>query len=166
MLKTPALQEVIRPIVVLELAAKEKFEKECAAYEVKCLVAKAAKKVTEGKMKEALKKGDTAESVAADFADAVEPVAPPTRCRYMTNDVTIEKLGELLNENPNGIFQVRDELMGLLRGTEKDGHEQDRAFLLEAWNGKGRFTYDRIGRGTIDIDNVCLSLLGGIQPDP
>ena len=61
---------------------------------------------------------------------------------------------------------MRDELMGLLRGMEREGHQQDRAFYLEAWNGTGRFTFDRIGRGTTDIENVCLSVLGSIQPGP
>lgn len=37
---------------------------------------------------------------------------------------------------------------------------------MEAWNGTGRFTYDRIGRGTVDIEACCISILGGIQPGP
>src|SRR4029453_5387354 len=41
-----------------------------------------------------------------------------------------------------------------------------KAVYLEAWNGDGRFTYDRIGRGTIDIEAACVSILGGIQPGP
>jgi hypothetical protein len=35
---------------------------------------------------------------------------------------------------------------------------------LEAFNGDGRFTYDRIGRGTIAIEKCTLSMIGGIQP--
>ena len=46
------------------------------------------------------------------------------------------------------------------------GHESDRAFYLEAWGGKGSFTYDRIVRGTLYIKTVTLSILGGIQPGP
>ncbi len=42
--------------------------------------------------------------------------------------------------------------------------EPDRAFFLEAWNGCGGVTSDRIGRGTVHVDNLCVSLLGGIQP--
>jgi len=38
--------------------------------------------------------------------------------------------------------------------------------LLEAWNGSGSYTYDRIGRGTIHIKATCISILGGIQPGP
>ena len=35
-----------------------------------------------------------------------------------------------------------------------------------AWNGTGRFTHDRIGRGTIDIESVIFSVMGGITPSP
>ena len=31
-------------------------------------------------------------------------------------------------------------------------------------NGDGKFTYDRIGRGTIHIEFCTLSILGGVQP--
>ena len=44
------------------------------------------------------------------------------------------------------------------------GRETDRPFLLEAWNGDGDFTVDRIGRGTIHVEHVCISVVGGIQP--
>jgi putative DNA primase/helicase len=96
----------------------------------------------------------------------LEEVKPPTERRYLTNDSTIEKLGELLNENPNGLLVYRDELSGLFAAMERDGHEQDRPFYLEGWKGTGSFTYDRIGRGTVRIKAMCLSMLGSIQPEP
>jgi len=37
---------------------------------------------------------------------------------------------------------------------------------LEAWNGSGSFDVDRIGRGSLHIPALCLSILGGIQPGP
>jgi len=46
------------------------------------------------------------------------------------------------------------------------GQEGARSFYLEAWNGNGRYTYDRIGRGTIDIEAAIVSLIGSIQPGP
>jgi putative DNA primase/helicase len=84
----------------------------------------------------------------------------------MVNDTTVEKLGELLSENPNGLLLFRDELSGFLRTLDKQGHESDRGFYLESWNGFGPYVYDRIGRGTIVVPNVCMSIFGGIQPGP
>jgi putative DNA primase/helicase len=75
-------------------------------------------------------------------------------------------LGELLSENPNGLLLNRDELSGFLMSLEKVGHECDRSCYLESWNGDGRFTYDRIGRGTVEIESACLSIIGTIQPGP
>jgi hypothetical protein len=47
----------------------------------------------------------------------------------------------------------------------KTGNEGLNDFLLQAWNGDGSFTFDRIGRGlNRRIDYVCASVLGGIQP--
>ena len=70
------------------------------------------------------------------------------------------------SDNPNGLLLQRDELMGWLRGLEKQGHECDRAFYLESWNGTGDFTFDRIGRGTVHIPAACITILGTIQPGP
>ena len=72
----------------------------------------------------------------------------------------------LLNENPNGVTVFRDELTGFLKSLDREGREGARAFFLEAWNGNGRFTYDRIGRGTLDILAAIVSIIGAIQPGP
>jgi hypothetical protein len=73
-------------------------------------------------------------------------------------------LGELLNENPRGLALVRDELAGWLRTLERPGREGEREFYLEAWAGTQGYTFDRIGRGTVPIPALTLSILGGIQP--
>ncbi len=89
----------------------------------------------------------------------------PLLRRYLTNNSTVEKLGELLRENPAGILVVRDEVVGLIASWDKAGREGDRQFFLEAWNGTGSFDTDRIGRGTIRIPNHCVTIFGGMQPD-
>ena len=85
--------------------------------------------------------------------------------RLKTNDATVEKLSHLLQENPNGILVLRDELAGWLSSLNKYGRDGDREFYLESWNGYGSYTVDRIGRGTINVPSLCLSVFGGIQPD-
>ena len=99
--------------------------------------------------------------------EAHESSAPvrPKLPRIKTNDTTIEKLGELLRDNPNGMLVLRDEVVGLIASWEREGREGDRTFFLEAWNGVGSYNADRIGRGEIFIPNLCCSIFGGIQPD-
>jgi hypothetical protein len=86
--------------------------------------------------------------------------------RYKTEDATVEKISELLLENPRGILVHRDELSGWLRNLHKQGREGDRSFYLESWNGTGSFDVDRIGRGSQHIPALCLSILGSIQLGP
>ncbi|MCM8626948.1 DUF3987 domain-containing protein [Accumulibacter sp.] len=107
-------------------------------------------------------------SVAEIKREMASLSAPPPgnlQERYRTNDATIEALHDLLSTNRRGILVFRDELVGLLRGWDKQGREQDRSFYLEACNGQGSFTLDRIGRGHVTCDNMCVSILGGTQPD-
>lgn len=164
-LKTPALREVLKPITRLEVQAKNQHDADKASAEADKAVADARRKVNESKIREAIKKQSGDPYEIARLSASANPAAP-TRRRYMANDSTVEKLGELLNENPNGLLVFRDELLGLLCALERDGQEGARQFYLEAWNGNGRFTYDRIGRGTVDIEACCLSVLGSIQPGP
>ena len=84
--------------------------------------------------------------------------------RYRTNDATIEKIGVILHENPTGILVFRDELSGWLKNLEKVGREGDRSFFLESWTGKGQISVDRIGRGTLHIPSLTLSVFAGLQP--
>ena len=164
-LKTPALREPMRPLDELEARDREQYEGELTLHEADKLVADAKKKEAQERLKKAIKfeDKDPREVALEALGGAVEP---PSRRRHLVNDTTVEKLGEILSANPRGVLLFRDELTGFLKSLVKDGRESDRAFFLEAWNGTGRYTYDRIGRGTIDIEAACVSILGGIQPGP
>jgi hypothetical protein len=89
---------------------------------------------------------------------------PPVQERVLVQDVTIEKLGELLSSNENGLYFLFDELISLFKTIEKPGRDNDKSFLLQAWNGLLTSYIDRIGRGSLKIDKTCLSILGTIQP--
>lgn len=89
---------------------------------------------------------------------------PPVK-RYFTNDATIESIGAIASQNPRGLMVLQDELMSLLTSFEKNGRESDRQAYLTGWNGDSPLHIDRITRGNIYIENFCLSVLGGIQPD-
>jgi len=165
-LKSPSLKEVIKPLKLLEEEAYLAFEKENQAHEIEMesyRVQKEAIKKSMGKaadLRNALDIGLAKEELKM----LKEPQSPIWK-RYYTNDTTIEKMHELLSQNPRGLLLYRDELMGLLTTWDKVGHEADRSFYLEAWNGDDSKTTDRIGRGTTHTKNLCISILGSTQPD-
>ncbi len=166
-MKSPTFEEVMRPLNRLEAAQAELHKKSLMDCQAKALLRKMQKQGVNGEIKKAIKAGkeedalELARSLVTDDADEL-----PVWKRYKTNDTTMEKLGEILSNNPNGILVFRDELNGLLKGLEKQGREGERQFYLESWNGDASFTFDRIGRGTIHVDGACVSILGGIQPRP
>jgi putative DNA primase/helicase len=165
-LKTHCLEETTKPLVRLEMEARDQHAHALADFEVEKLIAESKATAAAVALKEATKKKAPESELKRLAAEAlVKPdKKPPTLKRYIVNDVTVEKLGELLTENPKGLLQFRDELMGWLKTLEKQGHESDRAFYLESWNGTGAFNYDRIGRGHLHIPFNTMSILGNIQP--
>jgi hypothetical protein len=165
MLKTPALAEALKPLERLEEKAREKFADDGKSYRVDLLEYEVQQDNLKSELKKAIsgKNKRRTEEITIELLHLEKPETQPMK-RYCSNDATIEKLSELLNENPTCLLLFRDELVGLLARWEKQGHDSDRAFFLEAWNGNNSFITDRIGRGTIDTKHLCLSLLGGIQP--
>jgi hypothetical protein len=121
----------------------------------------------ENKLRKALKKNNSSEISNAEIdLEELEskPLKPLTLRRYQTQDTTIEKLQDMMSENPQGIFIFRDELNGFLMKMKKDGHDEDEDFHIEGWAGDGSFTLDRIGRGTVRSELICESIFGTIQP--
>jgi putative DNA primase/helicase len=169
-LKTPALKESIRPLRRLEAEARDAHEQALNGFKIDLDVAqaraKAAKKELESAAKDKQRSATELEALAKNAASVQPPVEPVMR-RYTTSDATVESLGELLRDNPNGIAVVRDELTGWLRSLEKPDQGTAKSFYLEAWEGNGAvFQYDRIGRGHIIVPNSVVVVLGGIQPGP
>ncbi len=164
-MKSPPMKEATRPLTRLEIKAKEEYDLAAAEHANQAMVTEARRKVAEVDLRRAIRKGDA--DPAAIAADSIAEEEPkPVRRRFIVNDPTPEKAQVILAENPNGVLLLRDEAQGLLRSLDKPGREDARAFYLECWEGDGRFTVDRIGRGTLDIPACCLSILATIQPGP
>lgn len=168
-LKTHCLAEPMKPLSRLEMESRERHAQALGEFEITKRLAEVKSAAAEGELKAAAKKKSSKPSEEELRRLATEAVAkpdlkPPVLKRYLVNDATVEKLGELLAENPDGLLVFRDELMGFLRSLEKQGRESDRAFYLEAWDGAKSFVYDRIARGTVFIPSTTISVLGGIQP--
>ena len=93
----------------------------------------------------------------------------PKNTRLVLQDTTIEAAQEVLKDSPNGILCYQDELSGWFGSFDKyasgRGASKDRAFWLEAFNG-GAYSVNRVSRGSSYIENLSISVLGGIQPEP
>lgn len=164
--KSPAWAAALQPVDKLIAGAMAAHRAALDEYDAARLVHEAKRAAIEDRLKQAARRAaDVAPIVGELRAVAGQAPAKPAPRRFKTNDCTVEKLGELLRENPSGLLVLRDELVGLLASWDREGREGDRAFFLEAWNGDQSFDTDRIGRGHVAIPNLCLSIFGGIQPD-
>jgi putative DNA primase/helicase len=163
-LKSPALAETLKPLRRLSANATAEHTKVIQEFNDGMSIRTAAKTVKQEALKKAIRAGKDPREVLAQYEETDEQ--EPTERRYIVNDGTTEKIGELAVQNPTGFLIYRDELSGWFASLDRDGHENDRALYLEAWSGDSSYTYDRISRGTIHIPALCLSIFGGIQPGP
>jgi hypothetical protein len=163
MLKSPAIAEAFRPLERLDVESRMRFEQESKTYGVELELHRAQKETLKRDM--VLMPTGKVASDPDHFRQRLLELQQPRPAiwrRYKTNDATIEKMSALLAENPRGVLLIRDELTGLLNCWKREG--SDRPFYLEAWNGSGSLTTDRIRRGTIHAENLCISIFGSIQP--
>lgn len=168
-MKSPAIAAAMKPLEIIEKGELQKFEKACVTTQEE---QRKRRSEIEG-IRQALKV-----DLRSDFLDAMEEKQRrldelehldskhkeiPEK-RYKTNDPTVEKLALILKDNPQGVLLLRDELSGWLDSLTRSGREGSKEFYLETWNGQGSFSVDRIGRGSVHVDALCLSVFGGIQP--
>ena len=111
---------------------------------------------------------DAYERECAEAEKGQKPEKPKPPARWIAMDTSIEKLGEILARSPKGLLFKKDEIAGWVGQMEKFGGSSrgasaDRAFWVQAYDG-GYYVVDRINRGEIPVDNLSVSVVGGIQP--
>lgn len=159
-LKTPSMQAALAPLHWLDTRFHEHFNDEVAAYEGRAVIDKMRRKADDARIEALLKKNPKAHVERAAFEEEVRPELR----RLIVNDSTVEKLGEILQANPYGVAVYRDELVSLFRSLEREGQESSRGFYLSGWSGNQSYVWDRIGRGRVAVEAVCLSVIGSTQP--
>ncbi len=167
-MKSPTMQAALKPLYIFEKEWHQEWLKKKKQQKTKEIFNELEIKEKKRKAYKALKNQDKEQALAL-LSKALEDNESDEddssiKRRLIVNDVTVEKLGELLKENPRGLLMVCDELTGLLANLERKEYQTDRAFYLKAFNGDQSHTYDRIGRGTIHIPIATVSIIGGIQP--
>ena len=93
----------------------------------------------------------------------------PPQTRLRIEDATIEATQQVLEGSPWGVLLLQDELSGFFGAMDKynagKGAQADRAFWLRSFNG-GQYAINRVTRGATVKDNMSVSMLEGIQPEP
>jgi DNA primase len=165
-LKTPALSEALSFVTELNSKRIQKFKDELKEAEPKIEMLKIKEKSLASAYKNAIKTGVDEKDIESALNLTKEEIKKlkPKLSRIMVNDTTVEKLCELLIENPNGLLIFRDELSGWLSNLTKDGREGDRELYLESWGGKNPYNVERIIRGSGFIPALRVAIMGGIQP--
>jgi putative DNA primase/helicase len=131
-MKSPALAEALRPLRRLVTDAQARDEEHRLGQRVRVAEQKARRHdLARRRLREAVANQEPTEDLR-EPVEAARRDPPPVELRYFVNDTTVEKLGELLNDNPNGLLLFRDELSGFLHTMDRRGHENDRAFFRSA----------------------------------
>ncbi len=167
MLKSPVLSEALQPLYGLAKTARDAYAEKRMLFDERVAISQRSVDQLESEIKKRSRNGVDVAGLEQQLAAlCTERGEPPIEPAYIVHDATIEALSVILRDNPRGVMQVRDELVGFLRSMEKQGREGDRAFYLECWSGKNPYSTHRIGRGNVHIDRLCLSVQGTIQPGP
>jgi Protein of unknown function (DUF3987)/Toprim domain len=163
-MKSPAMRAALAPVFAIQDRARLDWETAKKEREIDAAMNDLGAKDAAKAAAKAIKEGDRerARRLLAEHAEGIGENAPCPR--LIVNDASVEKLGELLNQNRHGLLLSRDELAGFLARMQSEEHQSERAFYLESFNGDGSFTYDRIGRGTVHIERATISIVGGVQP--
>jgi hypothetical protein len=159
--KSPTMKAALGPLHQLIKIAQQNFDISLGDHELALRQAKLKSDTRRDEAKRTLKK-DRNEDVRHLLKD--EELNAPQLRRYIANDTNVASLGALLADNSNGLLVFRDEMISLLETLDQEERVSDRGFYLTGWNGDSPYTFDRIARGTVHIEAVCLSLLGGAVP--
>lgn len=147
-LKSPAHDAAVRPLHRLQKHLKAEYEARIGEYQTR------HDQWKERKNRDSANTGPEPE----------KPILP----RVVCSDITVERLGELLEQNPRGILCARDELAGWF-GSFARYKGRTGGTDLPAWlefHRAGTVTIDRktSEKKTLFIDRAASSVCGTIQP--
>ena len=91
-----------------------------------------------------------------------EPIKPYSREIFINTATKEALLKQLADNSPNGLILEIDELMDFIQSISRSEKIEDNKLYLEAYNN-GSFKSKTIGRGTQFVENVTISIIGGVQ---
>lgn len=91
-------------------------------------------------------------------------IEEPVFGQYILNDFTAEVLVRQHRVNPRGLIVFNDELMGFINSFNKYRSGSDEQMWTQLFAGGG-VTVNRVGSEPVKINDTCIGVMGGIQPE-
>ncbi|MDA9821096.1 YfjI family protein [Paracoccaceae bacterium] len=154
--KSPGLDAAIDGFTPLKQAAVKYHKEELADWNAASDVAKSH-----------LKKWNIDAAKDPSIAKPKEAIQTPKphQKRHVLQDITIEKVADILSKQSASPLLNRDELAGWLSNMGRYSNGSDREFWLEAYGGRP-YTVERKSQDNpLNIDRLLASLCGNIQPE-
>jgi putative DNA primase/helicase len=127
--KSPAMRAALEPSRRLEALAEQEFKRKQAKYAIEAEGLKIRADVQRAAAKKLVHKDPKADIEALLELGSEDAEPEPMRARYIANDTSVESLGELLKQNPNGLLVFRDELLSLLDSLDQEEHASQKRLL-------------------------------------
>ena len=169
--KTPGIDATRRALALVEHNRKGRIADIRRAHETKRERAKALRDAWKKQLNDIASEGvvdlnkyrkeTKAEPAMPQEAEDPGPFVAP---QLHVSNATIERLGQILQVQPQGALLLSDELASLFLNMSRYSGGQDNEFWLESWNG-GPYTVERMSRPAIVIDHLLIGVVGGMQPD-
>jgi hypothetical protein len=149
--KTPAQKAALAPLWQAQKRFKREYQEEYEVYEEELRYWEAERKVA-----------------AKDGEPAPPKPKEPVLKSVVVDDVTVERLADILDENPRGVTSAQDELSGWVLSMNQykaGGKGADRQFWLRVWSN-APVKVDRKSRKVpAIIPEPWVSVVGSIQPE-
>ncbi len=102
--------------------------------------------------------------LSMDGAPIVGEMPPmPASLRITVKDVTSQKLVRLAADRPRGLLCYLDEMNSWVKKMTDKTSSEDRSCWVQAYESSS-YDMDRVGSGSIHVENLAISVYGNIQP--
>jgi hypothetical protein len=149
--KTPAQKVALAPLWQAQKRLKREYQEEYEVYEEEVRYWEAERKVA-----------------AKDGEPAPPKPKEPVLKSIVVDDVTVERLADILNENPRGVISAQDELSGWVLSMNQykaGGKGADRQFWLRVWSNASVKVDRKSRKVPAIIPEPWVSVVGSIQPE-
>lgn len=162
MMKTPTMTAGLMPLTLLQSQLDRDYDVQRERHIVDLELARLVNAELGAQAKLAMREGNLQE--AHRILSMRPQIMPLHQPRLQVGDISEAQLVQVLASNPFGILAFHDELPTFFSRMLNRSGASERAMMLKAAVGDLHHSYERFGRPRIEIAEMTVSVLGGIQP--